>query len=299
MNLKQLEIFVAVAETGSFSRGAELTYLTQSTVSQHISALETEAGIKLLDRTGRGALLTDGGKILLHHAHLVLSGVSEAERALKNYRGMTDIHLQVGCSTLPSDYLIPQALPLLFQRIPGLKLTVPRGDSSDILAMLAREDISLGVVGCRFPLDGIDFLPLCHDEIVLIVPPTHRWRGGSPLTVHQLADEPFIDREPGSGTAKTVAEALTGAGVDLRQVTVRARLGSGEAVKKAVAGGLGIAFVSERSVRGEVERNELAVVPIPGLTISRKIYLATRGGRELSPAACTFMASMQELFNGA
>ena len=140
MNLKQLEIFLAVAETGSFSQGAEKTFLTQSTVSQHISSLENSFGIKLLDRTGKGALLTEGGKILYRHARRVLTEIESLERALQGFKGLDEAELRIGGSNIPGNYMIPAILPALLEQFPGLRLTLIQGDSRDIMDKLAKEE---------------------------------------------------------------------------------------------------------------------------------------------------------------
>ena len=102
MNLKQLEIFLAVAETGSFSRGAEATFITQSTVSQHISSLESDFGVRLLDRTGKGALLTEGGKVLFHHARQVVTDIEAINQAMRRFKGVEDTDLRIGGSNIPA-----------------------------------------------------------------------------------------------------------------------------------------------------------------------------------------------------
>src|ERR1700686_2521871 len=124
MNLKQLEIFLAVAETGSFSRGAEATFITQSTVSQHISSLESDFGIRLLDRTGKGALLTEGGKVLFQHARQVIADVQAINQAIQRFKGVEDTDLRIGGSNIPANYMIPELLPILIERFPRLRLTL-------------------------------------------------------------------------------------------------------------------------------------------------------------------------------
>jgi len=165
MNLKQLEIFLAVAETGSFSRGAEATFITQSTASQHISSLESDFGVRLLDRTGRGALLTEGGKVLFQHARQVIDDVQAIHQAMRRFKGVEDVELRIGGSNIPANYMIPELLPVLLELFPTLRLTLIQGDSRDILEKLAREEIELGVVGSRFDEEGFEFAPLGRDEI--------------------------------------------------------------------------------------------------------------------------------------
>lgn len=294
MNLKQLEIFLAVAETGSFSKGAEATFITQSTVSQHISSLESDFGVKLLDRTGRGALLTEGGKVLFQHARQVIADVDAINKAMQRFKGIEDTELKIGGSNIPANYMIPQLLPILIERFPKLRMVLIQGDSQEVLEKLGREEIELGIVGSRFDEEGFDFAPLGRDEISLVVNQAHPWNGRKSVALEELINEPLVLREPGSGTGKTVGEALTKAGIPPQKLKVTAYLGSNEAVKHAVIGGLGISFVSELSVRKELERQELSIVPVKGLKISRHFYLASRSGRELSPAAKAFAAVIKE-----
>lgn len=296
MNLKQMEVFIAVAESGSFSRGAEAAFITQSTVSQHISALEREFEIRLLDRTGKGALLTEGGKLFLEHARRILAEVRGAEAAMQRFRGVEGAELNVGGSNIPGDYMITPAIILLLKRFNSLTVTILQGDSHDILARLGREEVELGVVGGCFPDDRFHFSPLGEDEIRLFVSRAHPWAPRASVSLEELAEEPFIMREPGSGTGKAVTEALMKAGIDPLALKTRACLGSNEAVKQAVISGMGVSFVSGISVRDEVERGELAQVEVDGLQISRRFYLASRAGRELSPAARAFADVMQQIY---
>ena len=296
MNLKQLEVFLAVAESGSFSRGAEATFITQSTVSQHISALEQELGIRLLDRTAKGAMPTEGGKILLMHARRIITEMRGIPPAINRFKGLEDVSLTVGASNIPGDYMIPEALPNLLKRFPRLAITVLQGDSRDVLEKIVREKVEIGVVGSRFADDAFTFAPLGRDRIILVAGQGHPWYGRVSITHKDLRGEPIISREQGSGTGKTVREALSAIGIDPESLNVRVNLGSNEGVKQAVTQGVGISFLSELSVRRELGRGELAELQIPGLEISRQFYLARRAGREPSPAANAFAGAMVEIY---
>jgi DNA-binding transcriptional LysR family regulator len=289
MNLKQLEVFLAVAETGSFSQGAEATFITQSTVSLHISSLEREFGVKLLDRTGKGALLTEGGKVLRQHALQVIAATREATQAMSRFKGIECTTLCIGGSSIPGDYLIPHVLSHLLHRFPSLAVTVVQGDSRQILDRMRNEEIEAGIIGSWF--DDGDFVlrPVGNDVIRLVVGKRHRWHGKKGISLEELQEEAFILRESGSGTGKTVADALASAGLNMAAVRVKARLGSNEAIKHAVMNGLGVSFISEISIRKELARKELAALDVRGVNLSRRFYLAQRKGRELSPAAMAFV----------
>lgn len=141
MNIKQLEIFVNIVITGSFSKGAETAFITQSTASQHIAALEGLCGVRLLDRTGRGALPTEAGKIMLVHAQQVLRSIKVAEQAILQFRQADGVELSVGGSTIPGTYLLPKAIAALRSSDPGINVKVEIGDSSEILAKLINEHV--------------------------------------------------------------------------------------------------------------------------------------------------------------
>jgi len=298
VNLKQLEVFIKVAESGSFSKGAEAAFITQSTVSQHISALENEFGLKLLDRTGKGALLTEGGKLLLEHARRLVDFAREIPLALRRFKGMEEAVLNIAGSSIPGEYMIPAALPHLISRFPGLRITLLQGDSRDVLGKLMAEEVELAVVGGRFDEESLDFNPFARDELVLIAPAWHRWSGVSGICKEDLSGEPFVLRETGSGTGKASADALQEAGIDPGGVRVAARLGSNEAVKRAVIAGIGVSFVSAISVQSELAQGALIQVPVAEVCIRREFYLASRKGRELSPAAGEFSEVLRALYAG-
>lgn len=294
MNLRQLELFIAIAESGSFSRGAEKALLTQSTVSQHIASLESEVGLRLLDRTGRGAELTAAGQLFLDHARSVLSELFTLRASLASFSGLADAPLCVGASNIPGTYLIPRLLPELTRRHPGIRLTLLGGSSRAILDRLLSGEVELAVVGSHPDLPGCDFTPLTPDLLVLVVGPQHPWRQAATITPQQLAEEALLLRESGSGSDLALCAALLELGLDPAGLQVAARLGSNEAIKESIAGGFGAAFLSESSIRREVARGELVVVPVAGLRVSRHFWLASRRQRTPSPAAAAFAALLQE-----
>jgi DNA-binding transcriptional LysR family regulator len=296
MNLKQLEVFIAVADCCSFSRAAEMTFLTQSTVSQHIASLENEFALKLLDRTGKGALLTEAGKILLLHARRIIVEAQDLQLTLNRFKGLDEAFLKLGGSNIPGSYMIPGFIPLFHQQNPGVTITLFQGDSRETLERLKREEVELAIIGSRFDGEGFLYTPLTTDKISLVVNANHRWNGREKILPEDIVNEPLIFREPGSGTDRTVRAALASAGFAAEQLNVKTYLGSNEAVKQAILGGGGVSFVSEMSVRKECERGELFMVKIEGVDISRRFYLVSRLGRELSPAADSFASLIAESY---
>lgn len=295
MNIKQLEVFVTIAATGSFSKGAEVACITQSTASQHIAALEESCGVRLLDRTGRGALPTEAGKILLGHARQVIKVLKETEQAMLRFRQADGVELSIGGSTIPGTYLLPQAIAALHGREPGIQVKVEIGDSSEILARLGDESIEIGIIGSAPDDKRFASETLGHDEILLVARKGHRWSGKNAVPLEELTNEPLLMREKGSGTSDAVAVALKAQGIMPDNLAVSATLPSSEALKQAVLAGCGVAFISEMAVRGELQRGELVAINLAGVTITRSFSLVQRKGRALSPAATAFVGVLREL----
>ena len=299
MNLRQLELFVAVVEAGSFSRGAEAASLTQSTVSQHVAALESEVELQLLDRTGQGVVMTHAGKLFQQHAYKVLEECAALRQAMAGFRGLQQVELTVGASNIPANYLIPAILPRLAAEHPGIALTMQTGDSREMLDSLLAGTVELAVVGSRSDDRGVEYQPLASDLLVLAVNSRHSWSRCSAITLDDLGDCSLIVRESGSGSGQALQQALRQAGFDQDRLQVAARLGSNEAVRQAVLSGFGAAFLSEISIQQELKRGELVKVPVVDFAVKRHFWLVTRRRRTASPASLAFTALMQESFTEA
>ena len=294
MDLHRFEIFMAVADSGSFSRAAEKMLLTQSTVSQHIAALENKLGIRLFDRTGRGAELTDGGRLFSQHVRQILSECDELRQAMARFQGMEDTQLTVGASNIPANYLIPGLLSTLVKRHPGIILNVLAADSRQIIDQLLRGEVALAVVGNCFGDEAVTYAPLTSDTLLFVVGPGHPWQDRVAVGLAELASTSLIMRETGSGTGRATENALLAAGFDMARLQIMARLGSNEAVKQAVIRGIGAAFLSSLSIQRELASGELIALKVEGVTIERRFWLATRRGRTLSPAAHAFARLLTE-----
>jgi DNA-binding transcriptional LysR family regulator len=295
VNIKKLELFVAIAATGSFSKGAEAACITQSTASQHIAALEESCGVRLFDRTGRGVMTTEAGKVLLAHARRVIRSLKETEQAILQFRQADGVELCVGGSTIPGTYLLPRAIAALRARDPGISVKVEIGDSRDILARLMEEHIEIGIIGTTADDTQYAVETLGHDVILLVARKGHPWCGRSTVRLDELLKEPLIMREKGSGTNDVVAAALKQHGIKHNDLLISTTISSSEAVKQAVLAECGVAFISEMAVREELRHGELVSINLSGLTITRSFSLVHRKGRTLSPAAAAFSLVLRQM----
>jgi len=292
MTLKQLQVFMAVADTGSFSKGGETVSLAQSTVSQHIRALEDELGARLFDRSVSRVTLTEAGRLFYEHAARICALCGEAKDAVRRFQGLEQATLRVGASTIPAACLIPDLLGSFSAARPGVRLEVVQGDTREVIRLLQDEKIELAVVGGQFDADTICYQEVGAERIILVALP-----GVLPeplVTILQLQEMPLLLREPGSGTRLAVDGALQKGGFDLHSMRVVAQLGSSEALRRAVLSGAGCAFLSALAVGRELADGTLTAVDIAGIEISRSFYLAWRRGRSLSPAAGVFMEAVRQ-----
>ncbi|BCS53817.1 selenium metabolism-associated LysR family transcriptional regulator [Geobacter sp. SVR] len=292
MTLKQLEVFLAVAETRSFSKGAERSCITQSTASQHILALEDELQIRLFDRGRGGVHLTEAGKLFFERADRILAECENSRLAISRFRGMEDVVLKVGASNIPATCLIPGMLSRFQEACPRVRLEVMQGDSRWVARQLVEETIELGFTGARSDDERLQFEPIGEDSVICAVSPCMAESAGYGLSQSELCQVPLVVREQGSGTQQAVYEALADAGIRREALRTVAVLGSNEAVRRAALNGTGYAFVSSISVAEDIARGVLVTVTIPGLSITRKFYAARRAGRELSPAAAALWQLM-------
>ena len=291
MTLKQLEVFIAVADTQSFSKGGESVSLTQSTVSQHIRALEEELGVRLFDRSSSQVSLTEAGKIFYSHAVRIRNQCTEAREEVRRFQGLEQATLRLGASTIPAACLIPDLLGRFTTTWPGVRLELQQGDSREVIGLLLENLVELALVGGQYDEDAVSFKELLTDRIVLVGRPGDQKDGV--LSIQQLQDLPLIVREQGSGTRQATDSALKKAGLDPRNLRVVAQLGSSEAVRRAVIGGAGYAFLSKIAVARELAEGTLVEIQVEGFAITRSFYLAWRNGRSFSPAAEAFVKMLQ------
>jgi DNA-binding transcriptional LysR family regulator len=290
MDLRQLEIFVKVAELGSFSKAAEALFLTQPTVSEHIRALEEELGIRLLDRLGRGAAPTKAGQLLVGYARRILELRREARQALDQFQGRMSGELLVGASTIPGEYVLPALIGRFKEKYPDIAISLLIGDTQRAVDWLLEGRVEVAVAGAQIPHRALQYRELMPDELVLVVSAAHPWHGKKTATLEEVRAEPLIVRERGSGSRHALERALAEVGLDLSAFRVVGEMGSTQAIKQAVKAGVGISLISKRAVVEECQHGILHCVKVKDLRFSRAFYLVTNTTRTRSPLAEAFLA---------
>jgi DNA-binding transcriptional LysR family regulator len=294
LNLAHLRTLEAIVATGSFSRAAERLHLSQPAVSLHIRQLEERVGLPLLERIGKRAFATAAGEVLLEHAGRALGELEAARQALERLRGVVAGRLRLGTGATASTYLLPPLLRRLHSRYPSLDLVVVTGNSAEIAAAVAGNQLDAGVV--TLPVSGrqLSVTPLYVDRLVAIAPPGRQWRRRRPVTPRELARHPLILYERGGTIRRVIDDWFRRAGAAPR---VAMELGNAEAIKKLVEAGLGLSLNSAIAVRAEVRAGRLVALPLDP-PLSRRLGLVRRRDKPESPALRVLMAALERLGAG-
>ena len=299
MDLWQLQIFCKVVDLKSFSRAGRAVHLSQPTVSSHIKDLEDHFDCRLIDRLAKEALPTKAGRLLYRYAKRMIALRDEIESAMAEFKGKIKGSLDLGGSTIPGAFVLPDIIGAFTSRFPEVKISLTIADTQQIIDAIASGDLELGVVGAVANGANVVQTRLVDDEMGLIIPAGHRWAGKKRITAEQLFSEPFIIREYGSGTLKSIQNSFSEAGLNINDLNIVARIGSTEAIRQGVKGGIGVTILSSIAVTEDVEAGKLKVLSIDGLNLKRSFYLTHHRNRSLSPLSKTFIDFINSQFSSS
>jgi len=287
MDIDCLHTFLAVARLESFTQAAQVRHLTQPAVSRQIRRLEEDLGVKLFVQTGRRVSLTAEGKVLLAEGTRVIGQIRGVRTALAELGELRRGELRIGASSTPGTYLLPTILSGFRAEYPGVELRYELANSRAIAEGVVRNDLDLGFVGERLETDDTATEPFTEDPMCLIASPTHVLARRKTVSLNDILAEHYVAREAGSGTRRTFEHWLARQGRSWRPFL---ELGSIEAVKHAVAAGLGVAATSRIAVDWEVQARRLVIVRAKSMSLSRELFVLYRKDARLSAAASVFLA---------
>jgi len=298
MDLWQLHIFCRVVECKSFSKAAEAVHLSQPTVSSHVKDLEEHFGCLLIDRLSKQASPTQAGRLLHGYARRMLALREEAETALAQHQGKVQGHLIIGGSTIPGGYLLPRMIGTFKVQYPHIRPSLIIGDTQRVITGVADGAIELGVVGAESREKSILQERLIEDQMRLIVPAHHPWGRLKKVSLNGLLDEPFIVRERGSGTLKSIQESLSQQGRSVEELNIVAEMGSTEAVRQGIKDGIGVSILSTLAVAEDLKSGALKALSVEGLNLTRGLYITRHRQRSLSPLASAFLEFLKKHLQG-
>ena len=283
-DFRHLEVFCKVVELRSFSKAAREVFLAQASVSEKIAALESIVGTRLLDRLGRQVVPTKAGDLLYGHALRLLEMRHRASLELQDFMGLKQGVVHVGGSTIPGEYILPKVLGAFHRTHPPIAVHLTIADSGDIEQAVLRGDLELGIVGSKSAHKDLIHHVLWNDELVVAVRASHRWAARRQISPEELLDEPFIFREIGSGTLKSIeAHLRVSRPMGIDSLRSAARLGTSTAVKEGIKAGLGVSILSSRAIHTELEAGVLTALNLEGLPMTRSFYLIRNKTRSMSP----------------
>lgn len=282
--LHQLKVFEAVARHNSFTRAAEELFLTQPTVSMQVKQLSKAVGLPLFEQVGKRLYLTDAGKELYTTCREIFDRLAQFEIAIADMKGLKQGSLRLAVVTT-AKYVIPRLLGPFCQRYPGIDVSLMVTNHEYVIESLVNNRHDLYILS-QPPEDlDVSIHPFLENPLVVIAWRDHPLAHEKNIPLKRLAEEPFIMREPGSGTRKAVQKLFDENGISLK---VKLDLGSNEAIKQAIAGGLGISVLSVHTLALEGVNSSLTILDVEGFPIQRSWYVIYPSGKQLSIISQTF-----------
>ena len=279
-SIQSLRVFLSILEHGTLSAAGRELGMTQPAVSNHLRALEERFGMALLTR-GRRLQPTPGGECLAWHARRVLDDLAALEAEVARHTSPCG-RLVVGASSTPGELLMPRLAVEFSSHYPDVALDVHIADTEETIAALLNREIEVAIVGRQVEDPRLAGTVIGHDELIVVTAASDPLAGAK-VTPSDLADKPFVLREEGSATRRTVEEVLATVGMT---PTVAMELGSNAAVAGAVAAGAGVGVVPARTVETQPA---VSMLEVRGLTFPRPFVLVTERNRSRSPAAEAFV----------
>ncbi len=278
--LQQLRILKAVASEKSFTRAAEILFVSQPSLSKQIKILENRLGIVLLNRENNTISLTEGGRVFLQYSERILALCEESCRALNDVKNGDRGNLKVGASQTIGTYLMPRVLALFAQNYPQINIKV-QVDSTRIIAKnVVNREIDIAVVGGDVPEElkkNLEIENFVEDELILIIPKSHPFalKKQKKINKDDLYHLNFITLNSTSTIHKFIDNILVQNNIETKQFNIIMQLNSIAGIKTAVSLGLGAAFVSSSAIEKEIELNTVEIITIENIKITRTLSIIT------------------------
>jgi DNA-binding transcriptional LysR family regulator len=259
---RRLQVFFTVAKQLSFTKAAELLFMTQPAVTFQVKQLEEHFNTRLFERSHGKISLTPAGELALDYAERILNMTGEMEARISELTGQVSGPLLIGASTTIAEYMLPRLLGEFKRKHPETQARLTVANSETIEHKVADHTLDLGLIESPSHNPNLVTKVCCEDELVMICAPDCNLANLNIVTPTQVAAQPYISRESGSGTRECIDDYFRLNGANLDELNLVMELGSREAIKGAVSAGLGVAIVSVTTVAKELQLGELSAVPL-------------------------------------
>ena len=273
LNFNELSVFLAVAETNSFSAAGRELHLTQPAISQKIDNLEKHFSARLFHREGRTVRLTEVGQALQPLARELVAGAIRLEETMASLHGEVIGEMNLGCSTASGKYLLPGIVARFRRSFPHVRINILISSRQSVVDKLLSGVATLGVTSKIIEHRDLEYRDFYGDEVILIVPANHAWARYRQIYPDDLLDEPMILREEEAGTREVLVEGLQGHDISPDMLNIAMVLGNAEAIVMAVGEGIGVAFVSRLAALRDLELGNVVEVEVSGMSLRRNLYL--------------------------
>jgi DNA-binding transcriptional LysR family regulator len=288
--LKQIQTFIAVARHKSVSKAAEQLFVTQPAVSMQLRQLEDAFGLPLVETVGRNISLTGAGQEFLTHAIAAIAQLKDLEALMAEHVGVRKGRFELAVVST-AKYFVPMLLVQFAKLHPGIEVTLRVDNRENVLGMLSRNESDLVIMG-RAPKNlDCEATSFATNPLGIVCAPDHPLSRRKRLAFDMLKDQAFVVREPGSGTRAAMERLF---GQHEMPINVAMEMPSNETIKQAVMAGMGLSFLSLRTVRHELAAGHLALVDVTGMPIVGHWYVTHLSQKKLSPAAKAFKAFLIE-----
>jgi len=288
LDVHQLNVFLAAAESLSFTQAAQQLHMTQPSVSQHIQALERHFDMQLFLRNGRNLELTDAGMALLTLAREAVTLSIRIDETMESLKGKVHGHLIVGCSTTPGKYILPTLLARFHKKYPQVRVTCQVSPQADAIRNIAEGSAHFALFSLEYDsYPDIEAFSFVCDPIVLVAPLEHPWTKKGEIEPEELLEGDYIMREASSGTFNAVRETLARQNISISDLRTVITLGNAEAIALAVQEGIGVGFISQMVVE-RICQDKVAEVSVRGVDICRQIYIGRNNRRPATRAQTAF-----------
>lgn len=272
MNLNLFKTYVRVVETQNLSKTADDFGISQPAVTKQIQSLEDIFGVLLLERSGRKLKPTEAGEILYNYAREIIKTVDKTQSAMEELSESRKGSLYIGASTIPGQYILPYLIKIYKDKYFSTSISMDIADTEKIFNKVAERELDMGIVGAWINNRKVDGFQWLEDELVVIVPESHKFAKNQEVKLNSLINERWISREKGSGTRKAVESLWAAHGIRREELNIYMEAGSTEAVLAMVESGMGISIVSRWAIK-RIEQRKIKAIRLDEIDAKRFLYV--------------------------